>query len=529
MRTPPLGAMSHACKVEFFYHFNIISGYLAVALSQIGHKWSIEKFKQRMNTGKNWQFVSVVLGNYPAGKMIEFRGYLSSSLISNRSDENIAIDNINYVNCDPTKTYTESLNCTFDRDECDWYPDNNFSPITWSLGKIPSWKIGPKADHTGKGGYFMYVNANRNLKKGDKAHLVSLKQEPTEKRCFRFWYHMFGQDAGTLSIIIRTDTENSTIWRKSNSQGYAWKSGMRTIRSEDPYSIVIEGVVGSFPGRVIAIDDIEIYEDECPHPVACDFEADFCEWKPENWILQSSENHIPSQDHTTDTEAGKYAALKESNGRLISPNYNYTKSDYCLDFWYFIKGDRGTKLQIIKSQLTSESGEKVVWTDVGEPDVNGQWEHSKASITGLSNGNYSIVIFGSKKNESTIVAVDDIAIEDGVCSLYGSCNFERDLCTWRNLGYPYSLSVGWSRHSGPKTTGGQGPSVDVTTGTVEGWYVYVDGHSDRVWERAVLESEILHYAPNACFTFWYHMNGLDCFVKMSTIPYLGLIVVAYYS
>ncbi|KFM71816.1 Apical endosomal glycoprotein, partial [Stegodyphus mimosarum] len=351
----------------------------------------------------------------------------------------------------------------------------------------------------------MYIVADKDLTYGNKAHLVSLKQEPTEKRCFSFWYHMFGQ-GGTLNIIIRTDTQNSTIWRKSNSQGNAWKSGMRTIRSEDPYSIIIEGILGSFKGHVIAIDDIEIYEEECPHPVACDFEADFCEWKPQNWILQTGQNHIPSRDHTTDTRTGKYAVLSESNGRLISPDYNYTRNDYCLNFWYFIEGDRGTKLQIIKSQLTSESGEKVLWTQVGEPDVKGQWEHSKASITGISNGNYNIVIFGCKKNESTVVAVDDIAMEDEVCSPYGSCNFERDFCTWRNLRYPYSIGIEWSRSSGPTTT--QGPSVDVTTGSVEGWYVYVTGNTELVWERAVLESEILHYAPTACFTFWYHMNGL---------------------
>lgn len=30
--------------------------------------------------------------------------------------------------------------------------------------------------------------------------------------------------------------------------------------------IVIEAVVGSFARPVIAIDDIEIYEDTCPHP-----------------------------------------------------------------------------------------------------------------------------------------------------------------------------------------------------------------------------------------------------------------------
>ncbi|KFM70445.1 MAM and LDL-receptor class A domain-containing protein, partial [Stegodyphus mimosarum] len=507
MRTPPLGAMSHACKLEFFYHFNIRAGYLTVYVSQIGFGRKINKFTQRTNTGKNWQFASIPLGNYPAGKTIEFEANTNfQSYVGLVQD--IAVDNINYANCNPNRTYNETLNCTFDTDECGWHPDNNFTSTTWSRAKTSIQNYGPKADHTGKGGYFMYIRADTYLKKGDKAHLVSLKQDPTEKRCFNFWYHMYGQDVGTLNIIIRTDTGNSTIWRKSDSQGNAWKSGMRTIRSGNPYSIVIEGVVGSFAKPVIAIDDIEIYEDACPHPVACDFEADFCEWQSENWILQIGENNIPSKDHTTDTKTGMYAALNESTGSLISPDYNHTKNDFCLNFWYFIEGDRYTKLQIMKSQITSNNDVKVVWTDIGEPYVKGQWEHSKASITELKDGDFSIVIFGSKTNESTVVAVDDVAIEDGACPPYGSCNFERDFCTWRNLGYPYSSGLRWIRNSGATTTYGSGPSVDVTTGTAEGWYIYVGGDFGRVGQTAVLESEILHYAPNACFKFWYHMYGL---------------------
>ena len=83
----------------------------------------------------------------------------------------------------------------------------------------------------------MYVQANGYFRKGDKAHLVSLKQEPTEKRCFSFWYHMYGQDVGTLNIIVRSDKGNSTVWSKKNSQGNAWKQGMRTITSNDPYQV----------------------------------------------------------------------------------------------------------------------------------------------------------------------------------------------------------------------------------------------------------------------------------------------------
>lgn len=40
--------------------------------------------------------------------------------------------------------------------------------------------------------------------------------------------------------------------------------------------------------------------------VACDFEADFCEWSEKGWSLQIGKGNNPSKDHTTDTETGLY-------------------------------------------------------------------------------------------------------------------------------------------------------------------------------------------------------------------------------
>lgn len=85
----------------------------------------------------------------------------------------------------------------------------------------------------------MYVSGDSVLKKGDKAHLVSLKQEATERRCFSFWYHMYGEDVGTLNLITRMDKENSTVWSKTGSQGNSWKQGTRTIRSKEPYNVSV--------------------------------------------------------------------------------------------------------------------------------------------------------------------------------------------------------------------------------------------------------------------------------------------------
>ncbi|CAL1289274.1 unnamed protein product [Larinioides sclopetarius] len=509
MRTPALGATSHSCRLEFYYHYNIKGGgHLQVYVKHPGWYSSTLRFERKDTdaTGKEWKFESVYIGNYPAGRMIEFHGNAINPKVSGQVQD-IAIDNINYVNCDPSQVYSDSLNCTFDNNECGWHPDNDITAVTWTRAKKSPRNYGPQSDHTGRKGFFMYISASWMYRKGQKAHLVSLKQNATDKRCFNFWYHMYGEDVGTLNLIVRTDTGNTTIWSKTNSQGNAWKQAMRTIRSEDPYQIVIEGIVGSYANPVIAIDDIEVYEEECPHPVACDFEADFCEWNSKGFILQLGRFNVPSIDHTTDTETGRYAALTEETGTLTSPDYNYTSNSYCLNFWYFLEGDRSTGLRVQRVEQIKPDNATVLWADYADPRIKGQWIHSRVSVTDLSSGDYNIVIFGQKNNLSNAVAVDDIAIEDGACPPAGSCNFERDFCTWRNLPKPYSTGLQWLRNSGSIVNTNTGPKTDHTTGTTEGWYIYMDGSYGYTGQTAVLESENLHYSPNACLKYWYHQYG----------------------
>lgn len=89
---------------------------------------------------------------------------------------------------------------------------------------------------------------------------------------------------------------------------------------------------------------------------------------------------------------GYYAALISKSGRLISPDYNFTLSEYCVNFWYFLEGDRSTQLKIQKAMNTPDGGSEptTVWTDIAEPDVKGQWMHARASITKLNLGDYNV-------------------------------------------------------------------------------------------------------------------------------------------
>lgn len=88
--------------------------------------------------------------------------------------------------------------------------------------------------------------------------------------------------------------------------------------------------------------------------------------------------------------SGRFAALAESSGRLVSPDYNYTSNEYCLNFWYFLEGDRNTRLRVQKDLDMITENAETVWSDVAEPGIKGAWLHSRASITGLSDGDYNV-------------------------------------------------------------------------------------------------------------------------------------------
>lgn len=82
--------------------------------------------------------------------------------------------------------------------------------------------------------------------------------------------------------------------------------------------------------------------------------------------------------------------MNEETGILRSPDYNYTTDDHCLNFWYFLEGDRNTILKIQKEEQTTPDKAATVWADVAEPNLRGQWTHSRASIEDLRNGDHNV-------------------------------------------------------------------------------------------------------------------------------------------
>ena len=111
--------------------------------------------------------------------------------------------------------------------------------------------------------------------------------------------------------------------------------------------------------------------------------------------------------------------------------------------------------------------------------------------------------------EYTDVAIDDIFNQEGECPNSNDCTFEDGLCGWTNAPDGIMDEFDWLIGLGSTPSIGTGPSVDQTTGTPAGRYLYIEA-SDILNKpsKAKLISE--NYNPGQyCMSFWYHLYGRD--------------------
>jgi hypothetical protein len=107
------------------------------------------------------------------------------------------------------------------------------------------------------------------------------------------------------------------------------------------------------------------------------------------------------------------------------------------------------------------------------------------------------------------LAIDDISNIEGECPGSEVCTFQEDLCSWVNGQNGVVDDVDWLRNSGSTPSFGTGPTIDHTTGTPQGMYLYTTASS--VFNRnakAWIISEHYDAGPH-CLVFWYHLYGTN--------------------
>ncbi|XP_065195801.1 uncharacterized protein LOC135827200 [Sycon ciliatum] len=145
-------------------------------------------------------------------------------------------------------------------DQFDW---------TRKQGATSSRDTGPLSDHSSGSGHYLYIEASPPSFAGDKAIIYSPHYTTLHaKVCtFSFWYHMYGDDIGTLNVYVKTSTANVRVFTQSGHKGNNWLHArvlLNTVPAvtPGPFQLSFEGICGRGPRSDIAIDDIG-FEDDC--------------------------------------------------------------------------------------------------------------------------------------------------------------------------------------------------------------------------------------------------------------------------
>ena len=149
-----------------------------------------------------------IVGSKPSG------GKNTASLVSSRirASIDLAIDDITNVEGE----CPDAGVCTFQEDLCNWINGQNgvVDDFDWlrNSGSTPSFGTGPTVDHTlgTPEGVYLYIEASNSYVKGQKAWLIS-EHYDKGPHCLAFWYHLYGQGMGALSVYTRIGTSKPQL------------------------------------------------------------------------------------------------------------------------------------------------------------------------------------------------------------------------------------------------------------------------------------------------------------------------------
>ena len=367
-------------------------------------------------------------------------------------------------------------------------------------------KSGPQIDHTTESnvGYFMFFET-KNKKPGQKATLKSpLYPSPsgaTPIKCFSFWYHMYGDDVGTLTVsMFPTKQRRILFQRQGNHNNHWWRGQIQIDESMAPtetFQINIEAVRADSDNGDMAIDDAGVLDGPCSPVGTCNFENSECgfgniyELNDIDWLRSNgatpSKTSGPSVDHTTGDALGYYmfvnsATVKEagSSAYFASEIIQGSSQGHCLTFWYHKYGvDSGTlEVLLQEPNLNKWETSKLLWGTSG-PKENDEWYSANVNV--VTDKEYAIVfaVNFTKVGENGDIALDDISIDtSGPCSqirpdpdpqMFYPCGFESSDCGFKVADSNNILT--WRVGSGFEPVKDHAPKYDHTFNDQSGHYV----------------------------------------------------------
>ena len=237
----------------------------------------------------------------------------------------------------------------------------------------------------------------------------------------------------------------------------------------------------------------------------CNFDTDFCDWTP----ADTNEGH----DWQLDDSGFAFTSMPDLPEHHTSSLVSYPHSGSqgtCMKFKYQIDsgGDNPGQLSILLQNTDDPSQQTEVWkTNFA---TNGM---VAKSVNLKMEQNFNIVLQAQRENGAGgKVSVDDILLMEEECpSDPHHCDFdESSICGYTRsiFGSPGQKVLLWQQGSGSQNAG-QGPDIDHSTGTANGYYMFVDGSAEGLVEgsAAMISSPVLERGDEVCAQVWFYMRG----------------------
>ncbi|XP_055007320.1 MAM and LDL-receptor class A domain-containing protein 1 isoform X2 [Boleophthalmus pectinirostris] len=499
------------CSLSFWYHIYDMDTHAISDLKVKIVRGSSDKTLlsiSKSNTNE-WEKATVFIGNQPKGYKLQF---VSQRPFMGHSD--IKLDDILFNNCglDDIPPASDQLSCDFEKDTCSWYHDYTAN-LLWDRNKF---EFGDNPEVTG---YHMVIKAERNQNISSAARLVSFPQSAHEGLCVSFWYHIFGNNIGSLKFITRHPGEEETVvWVRSGTQGNKWRFADLTFQSDKPMQFIIEAVLGGTQGS-ISIDDIvvsRVSSGSCPAERECTFQGSLCGlqsfgglgWSRVKGSVLPANAPGPEADHTLGTDQGYYLSSElwslaaGSKVSVMTADMGPTAAGgECLMFWYHMEGLGDGEINIYV-QTNESSAELVrVWNRQG--DQGSHWRHGRILLHS-PNHQFKVIfeaVAGPEPKGN--IAIDDLTVLNDACPPQGFCDFEMDFCGWVNSP-PVETGLHWDWLSGSSLGNSFIPRRDHSLDSRFGHFAFFTNTKPN--EMARLESELMDSVEKACLELWHYSS-----------------------
>uniref|UniRef100_A0A4X2LXR5 MAM and LDL receptor class A domain containing 1 n=1 Tax=Vombatus ursinus TaxID=29139 RepID=A0A4X2LXR5_VOMUR len=571
------------CQVTFYHYSSHVKMNINVGLQTMCGNSFQNIWQNSARSPNRWERDAVKINSNQ-----KFQVVIQGQRFSNDGEEEtIAIDDISFSEgCQPDLSKTELFFppvvcqfCGFESDTCGWGSATSSKEVSWVRTKAREkleFGSAPPEDQGGDTeGHYMWLGADKGTFSRN-AYLTSSECYCFGKHChLQFYYSMADS---VLTVGLHNNKGKEILWTSNASTVDVWmKTEVSVPETMTNFKFVFEGITQS-EASFIAVDSIQVYaceerqmqrpcraeEFSCasgqciPHESVCDyqqdcsdhsdedpsacssytmcnFESDFCDWKPlwtneSPWkiskALPSREFAFPHVDHTTNSEYGSFiyfgAGLHPGLSHLGGPFLTglHPASAPCqVRFWYYLS--QNSQLSVFTR--TSIDGELQKHGDLLGLSKS-QWTQANIpvySISGESFLPFQVILQATIFSENATVAIDDISItpdcgislkslsSTNIKSKAPMCDFEIDSCGWYEA---YSGdNFDWVRNSSSTLSidfQQQAPAQDHTYNESQGHFMFILKTSSSISQVAKLQSpRFSQTGPGCSLSFWFYNYG----------------------